>query len=396
MTDFVVIGGVEWSTEANQPPSQVARALAKRGRVLYVYSETQGSRLRNLVAPIGRLDRRRVVQETFARTKPRQVSETLWVMPLRGALGLLPLSAPEVSRRLNAALLTRSIRVAMKALGFHCPVLWLIWWFTPEVLELPHDRSIYDRIDAHDAYARNRRLPLLGRAARALEQRVRADVDVAVSVSPATGYVHVPNGVDLDRASTALSAHQPRKSSTTTVVYCGAVDHRLDWDLVCAVARLRPSWEIDFFGEISEGLALPPLPPNVHLHGWRSHAELLRIAADKSVGIIPFAMNTFTMATSPLKLLDYFIAGTPVVASPLPALVRFAEEAPWGLELVSVPTEWVAAVERLTAATETSGVSERLRAVAARHSVDERVQVVLGLAHRQAAEGHPKHSVHDA
>lgn len=382
MTDYVVVGGVEWSPLANQPPSQTARALARRGRVLYVYSETQGSRLRNFVAPVGDATRLSVLRSTFGWMRPRQVSETLWVLPLRGLAGLFPLSSPELSRRLNAYLLLRALRRALRRLEFEGPVLWFIWWFLPELLDLPCRLTIYDRIDDHADYPGNRGLPSRARSVRALERSLLERVDLAVSVSPMEDarYHHFPNGVDLEKARAAFAGFERTDVPGTTLVYIGAVDRRVDFGLIAAIGQLRPDWNIDLFGTVAPGLPPSALPSNVRLYGWRDHAELLRLASQRAVGLIPFHLDDFTRSTSPLKLLDYFIAGTPVVASSLPTLEGLVKDVPWGLKLATTPAEWVSCVESLLVARWEPRLSQGLRRVAESHNVENRVSGILDLA----------------
>jgi glycosyltransferase involved in cell wall biosynthesis len=287
----------------------------------------------------------------------------------------------------------RAIRRALRKLGFGAPVFWLVWWFLPEVLDLPSQLLIYDRIDAHADYPSNRRLPSRAKSVQALERALLDRVDLAVSVSPVEDarYHHVPNGVDLEKATSALSGLNDDRVPGPTLVYIGAVDRRVDFGLLGEIGRARPDWTIDIFGTVAPGLPPFPLPSNVRFFGWREHSELLRLAAQRSVGLIPFHLDAFTCSTSPLKLLEYFIAGTPVVGSRLPTLERVAEEIPSGLRLASTPADWVSYVESFLDDAADRNPSARLRRYAESHSVEHRVTRILDLVPKEQSSARHRH-----
>lgn len=71
--DVVVIGGPRWSDEVNAISVHTVRELtAARHRVLYIYSEVQGSVLRNLASPAQPKERRMAAQVAFGRLQAIQ------------------------------------------------------------------------------------------------------------------------------------------------------------------------------------------------------------------------------------------------------------------------------------------------------------------------------------
>jgi len=59
--------------------------------------------------------------------------------------------------------------------------------------------------------------------------------------------------------------------------------------------------------------------------GHRPYASLKAYLSVFDVALIPFVINDITMATSPLKLYEYFAAGKPVIVTRLPECLAFSE-----------------------------------------------------------------------
>lgn len=110
--------------------------------------------------------------------------------------------------------------------------------------------------------------------------------------------------------------------------YYGALAGWFDYALVEATARLRPDWSFVLIGPDHDGsLARSRLDrlPNVYALGVRPYLTLPGYLHRFDVATIPFAINDITLATSPLKLYEYFAAGRPVVSTPLPECAAFEE-----------------------------------------------------------------------
>lgn len=110
--------------------------------------------------------------------------------------------------------------------------------------------------------------------------------------------------------------------------YYGALASWFDYALVAEVARLRPDWSFALIGPDYDGsLARFDLDhlPNVYCLGPRPYAALPGYLHRFTVAMIPFQINEITLATSPLKLYEYFAAGRPVISTPLPECAAFDE-----------------------------------------------------------------------
>lgn len=381
--DIVVFGGPPWGEETNQPAVQTVRALTKEHRVLYMCEEAQGSTLRRLLAhrdsnsSVRLALREARLSEAFTKMTTEQVTDRLWIAPLRGLTRLLPLSYPELVRRRSAARLTRFVRRETERIGMHNPVLWFYWWFFPELTVLPHSVSVYDNIDNHDAYDHNRRWTAVRRATRALERRLLQTVDLAYALSPELAEqmqsihprmsLQAP-GIDAPSVTAALAEPQrpPDVASLPhpLIGYAGQIGDRLDWPLISKLAESRPEWTFAFVGgERPPGLTTGP---NVHILSGRTYHEMMRAIREFDVGIVPWIDSPATRGAYSFKALDYLAAGKQVLATSLPFSVDLEARHPEVIATMRSSDEWDLAIAR---ALERSSLGATAReCVAAAHS----------------------------
>jgi glycosyltransferase involved in cell wall biosynthesis len=77
--------------------------------------------------------------------------------------------------------------------------------------------------------------------------------------------------------------------------------------------------------------------------GFRPYEQIPAYLAAFDCCICPFQINRLTSAVNPIKLREYLAAGRPVVSSPLPAVLEYADV----VEIASESTEFAAAVTRM-------------------------------------------------
>lgn len=108
--------------------------------------------------------------------------------------------------------------------------------------------------------------------------------------------------------------------------YSGALAEWFDYSLLKETAQLLPDFEfviigIDYDGSLDSSSLLQN--ENIHWLGQKPYTELFHYIWRFDVAIIPFKLNEITLATSPIKLYEYFCCGKPVVSTPLPEVVRY-------------------------------------------------------------------------
>lgn len=375
--------------EVNQPSVQTVRELSRCHRVLYIFNEVQGSFVRNLVHPMERGARARLLKSTLGRFVATQVSDTLWLAPTRGLVRALPLSYPEITRRYYAHYFDRFIRRELKRLEMARPVLWFYWWFFPELVRIPHAATLYDVIDDHADYGHNARWRSVVAANRRLEDKLLRGVDLAYALSPALAESYrdvndsmrfLPPGIDLqkvERVRARLKAPRDMADLPHPIVgYVGQIGSRLDWTLIGQLVGANPKWTFVFVGG-----AEPPQAPdarNLHFFGPRSYEDILHAASTFDVGIIPFKDTPSTRGAYSYKALDYLSLGKPVVATRLPFTIDMDLRFPGAIEIATSVAEWQQCIVRaLQSSADPRGVELRL-AAAKDQTTGGRVERMIG------------------
>jgi UDP-galactopyranose mutase len=141
--------------------------------------------------------------------------------------------------------------------------------------------------------------------------------------------------------------------------FSGVVDHRLDRELLDAVAASRPDLQLVLLGPVVKiDPASLPRRPNIHWLGRKPYAELPSYIAGWEVAMIPFVRDDTTRFVSPTKALEYLAAGRPVVSTSIGDVVRSYGDA----NLVRIADEPLAFAAAIDAA-----IAERGTAAEAAH-----------------------------
>ena len=250
-----------------------------------------------------------------------------------------------------------TLRHLLQELEVAAPILFVQapgWWPLVGVLRSKTDSPIvYDCLDEHTAWEFE-----VSELMRAYELELARKADLVLATSRALAHrmrelaesvVEVPNGCDYQHFAQARKPNGVLRSSLAGPIlgFHGLIGP--DWfdvELVGAVAALRPRWNIVLVGPAIGG-ADQKLHQysNIHQLGEVPYSELPRYCADVDVSLLPFRLTDLTIPADPIKIYEYFAAGKPVVATPLPQVRRFGNL----VELAESPKEFVAAIEYLLA-----------------------------------------------
>ncbi len=165
-------------------------------------------------------------------------------------------------------------------------------------------------------------------------------VTYAKTVSPTTKVMNVPNGVDTE-------IFVPRDSSTelrdklglreNTLVYVGSVESWLDFETVIeGLALLRNQgilvdvlivgrniYDAGRGSRVHELIERHNLRDHVKFTGYHPYEKVPDFINLSIAGLIPFRTDSvLTQMAFPNKLLEYLACGKPVLAPPLPELIR--------------------------------------------------------------------------
>lgn len=312
----VVFAGTPWGS-APMPDHHVARRLAERLDVVYV--DPPLSLVSLLRIPETREARRGGVAREVA---PGILRVTPWVVPGLTRPGLRVVARRQVARRVAKVLDERNLRAVaaihaapLASLGATADARTMLYgtddWVAGAEL-MGQDR---------DWITEN-------------ENRLLAAADVRVAVSPALatrweslGYTSalIPNGCDIEHFATARTATPPDDAlglPGPVGVFVGHMSERIDPSLL--QAALDHGLSLLIVGPRQVTLDSPALDAvlaheRVRWVGGRDFDELPGYLAAAVVGLVPYRVNDFNKASSPLKTLEYLAAGLPAVSSNLPA-----------------------------------------------------------------------------
>jgi glycosyltransferase involved in cell wall biosynthesis len=218
----------------------------------------------------------------------------------------------------------------------------------PLVGTLGEDLSVYLAIDDRTVTVRGE--PIRGELE--FEQELLARVDRVVCVSEplattlhgrASGKRDLPidvltNGYDERLFDPHREWDEPvglAKVARPRILVTGHVSERIDWDGIAAAAALRPTWSWVFVGPADDGMArriadiAAETGARMLLHPPVSYETVPAWLAHCDACAVPYRLNNFTRASSPVKAIEYLGAGAPVLSTEIPSLLAFGDAIIW-------------------------------------------------------------------
>jgi glycosyltransferase involved in cell wall biosynthesis len=338
-----------------------------------------------------------------------------------GITRLTPVALPGVTRpgvrATTAPLLRAQIRWALRRLKIRPDVV--VAGYLQDVLgRWDGAVSVLYSTDDHVAGA-----GLMGLSAArimAQERQAVARADVLAVVSPALAEhwaalgadpVLIPNGSRPGYAAGTAPAPAAIDLPRPLVGLIGQLTERIDIRLLEAVADAGLSlllvgpydarWEHERFTALTTR-------PNVRYAGRVPAEEVPRYLTAIDVGLTPYADSPFNQASFPMKTLEYFSAGLPVVSTDLPGSQWLRDDlarhdpvaANQLMALTSDETEFIAAVRRLASQPGAGGTARSAaerdparaasaRAFAARHTWARRAEALAAAVGLRAPSREP-------
>ncbi|MBI5534532.1 MAG: glycosyltransferase [Deltaproteobacteria bacterium] len=268
----------------------------------------------------------------------RSSTPGLWVLNL---LGPEWREASHAGARLPIERVEAKIRHALRSLGLHAPLL--------VASEPAHCRlfakfaetlNVWYCTDDFGADDAERTPSIRDNEAWAL---AHADLVVTVSaelrdaLSPkAKKTVWLPNGVDAEELRSLAATSGPvsgwQEMARPRIAFLGSVDNRVAYGPLLDCVQQHPTKSFLLIGSvyehdktIEEHVRKLRALPNVHFLGMRNRREIAWILSQCDAGLIPYEVNEFNRACSPLKVFEYAALGLPVIAAALPALREYGQ-----------------------------------------------------------------------
>lgn len=169
-----------------------------------------------------------------------------------------------------------------------------------------------------------------------LEKSLLEKVDICFAISetlkqsriPAKGRSYfLPQGVEVEHFTKLISKSSDMLQSTPRPIigFFGLLAPWIDLDLVKSCAEHYPDFSFVLIGRSEVDLESLRVYKNIYFLGEVPYSQLPEYAKEFDVGIIPFKVNKLTTAANPLKLLEYFSIGLPVVSTDLPEVRKFQD-----------------------------------------------------------------------
>jgi len=130
-----------------------------------------------------------------------------------------------------------------------------------------------------------------------------------------------PNSVDMAHFAGAKGtpeAGEQEEIPRPRLGYFGAIDDRMDLEILRALSAERPDWQIILVGPVMKiDASRLPRAANIHYMGQRSYGDLPAFLAGWDACLLPFALSAATRYLCPEKALEYMASDRPVVSTPI-------------------------------------------------------------------------------
>jgi glycosyltransferase involved in cell wall biosynthesis len=147
----------------------------------------------------------------------------------------------------------------------------------------------------------------------------------------------LPNGYDeriFDSSMNYAEADFLKNVPRPRILIAGHVSERIDWDGIAAGSLLRPDWTWIFLGPADSGMKeriSNRLGNNGFYHSPISIQDVPAWIHHCDACGVPYRLNRFTLASHPLKAIEYLAMGAPVLSTRIPSLETYN----WGIEWVN-------------------------------------------------------------
>ncbi|NLE25504.1 MAG: glycosyltransferase family 1 protein [Clostridiaceae bacterium] len=132
--------------------------------------------------------------------------------------------------------------------------------------------------------------------------------------------IMVPNGCDIKRFRLKKNIEKPPEfidHEGPVITYSGAWASWVDIKLVKRIAETFKHALVCIIGG-EFGIKVPTHLHNLKYMGLKTYYQLPLYLYNSTVCIIPFLINSITVATNPIKMYEYLASGKPVVSTNLP------------------------------------------------------------------------------
>jgi glycosyltransferase involved in cell wall biosynthesis len=123
-------------------------------------------------------------------------------------------------------------------------------------------------------------------------------------------------------------AHVPKPR----ILVAGHISDRIDWEGIREASRMRPQWTWVLLGPPDPGIQekiFHDLGPQGFWHSPVPIEEVPAWIQNCDMSAVPYRLNSFTLASCPLKAIEYLAMGAPVLSTRIPALQPYGDVIHW-------------------------------------------------------------------
>lgn len=320
----IIIFGEDWGRFPSTT-QHIGKVLLKSNRIMWIGS------LAHRRPSFSARDLNRIFEKlkNIFRVFKQKDSKLLSESPLIIHPFIIPLHDFKLIRKLNTALLKRTILKAIKKNNFDKPILITS---TPNVSgligELGETSSHYFCLDDYSNFKG------AFKSLIEMEKELLSKVSSYFAVSrllletqkaESGNNYFLPQGVQTEHFKKKMEKIPSRiiNLEKPVIGFFGLISEWIDLDLIVYSARTLPTYSFLIIGKPSVDVSIFNNCSNIIFIDEVPFDHLPSYASGFDVGIIPFKVNNLTLACNPLKLLEYLSLGIPVVSVNLPEVIKF-------------------------------------------------------------------------
>lgn len=309
--DIICLSHLKWEQTLFQRPQQIMKQLSKRHKIIYISHCSTKEFIRNVL--------RGNLKLYINRDNDNLHYMTLPFLPFSRRIKLF--------QKLTDAICVFAAKRLAKKFNFRNICLWLYYpTYVKHLEKFQYRKLVYDCMDLFRGFRAS-----VGNV-QDLENSLMEMADIVFTggrslqkskegVNPLT--FCFPSGVEYDHFHKATLEQTPipedmKNIKSPVLGYFGAVDERIDFDLIQHICEKKPEWNVVFLGPLVQMEKVPVTAPNFHFLGKKNYADLPGYLKSFDVCLMPFVISELTLHISPTKTPEYLAGGRPVVSTPIP------------------------------------------------------------------------------
>ncbi len=196
-----------------------------------------------------------------------------------------------------------------------------------------------------------------------------------------------PSGFDLSTFEKNARAKKSTKSTNPIIGYIGGINSRLDFKLLEKIIRSNPDIRFTFIGPIQQrestyifqSLVLPKISKllsteNVQYIPYMPREKIISYISQFSISIIPYDSSLpFNRYSFPMKIIEYFYMGIPVLSTPIDEIKRMSQFVSIG----NTPAKWNFYIRKLLKKPQSLYLKKRKRVYAIQQSWDKKFNYIM-------------------